>query len=489
MNRVLVTGGSGFIGSHVVDALAEAGIEPRIYDLRESPHHEPGSVDTAIGDLCDREGLERAMEGCDAVIHLAASADVGIVLDDPVGAEEANSRGTLTVLEAARSTGISRVVYGSTIWVYGESGDGIVDEATLLGLPKHLYTATKLAGEMYCTSYAELYGLDCTILRFGIPYGPRGRPATVIPIFVRKALAGEPLTLAGDGMQTRRFVYVEDIADGVVRATLEPSAVNGVYNLSSDETVTIRDLAETVREVLGEVEIVYGPGRTGDFDGAQISNQRARADLGWEASTPMKIGVERYLSWLQAEQEAEAVAVAPEAVAVAPVATAEQPAGARPTPAPTRALTGPSRVRRSGPAAKRAGVNLAHWLTGPAAVAAFACAVGTIVPYLLAKRLDEFDITQAHAIGFTTIFATLICLSAAHAASARDLRKGALIGWLIFGYTALFVLPWPKGRLDLALPEVQSLLMSAVGTVLALCIAAIVNRRRALLSPAPEDVV
>jgi UDP-glucose 4-epimerase len=217
MTRILVTGGSGFIGSHVVDKLAEAGFEPRIYDLRPSPHHEPGTVDTVVGDLFDEEPLRAAMEDCDAVVHLAAYADVGVVAEQPVDAEECNSRGTLAVLEAARATG-TRVVYGSTIWVYSASGEGVIDEDSPIGLPDHLYTASKLAGEMCCTSYAELYDVPCTILRFGIPYGPRARPSAVIPIFVSKALEGEPLTIAGDGLQTRRFIYVEDLADGVVAA-------------------------------------------------------------------------------------------------------------------------------------------------------------------------------------------------------------------------------------------------------------------------------
>src|SRR5207302_11363259 len=145
-------------------------------------------------------------------------ADVGHVQADPVGAERANARATAAVLEAARNAGVKRVVYGSTIWVYSDCPESDVDEDTRLAHPGHLYTAAKLAGEMYCRSYAELYGLDYTILRFGIPYGPRARDATVVAVFVKKALAGEPLTVAGSGAQTRQFVYVKDLADGVVRA-------------------------------------------------------------------------------------------------------------------------------------------------------------------------------------------------------------------------------------------------------------------------------
>ena len=175
------------------------------------------------------------MRGCDVVVHLAAAADVDARGGRPTEAEERNARGTLNVLEAARRAGVGRVVYASTIWVYSDTERRLLEESLPLRPPAHLYTATKLAGELYCHSYHELYGLEYTILRFGIPYGPRARPAAVIPAFVARALAGEPLVVAGDGRQSRRFVYVEDLADGVVRA-LAPVAANRVYNLVGSRT-------------------------------------------------------------------------------------------------------------------------------------------------------------------------------------------------------------------------------------------------------------
>src|SRR5207302_10870836 len=128
------------------------------------------------------------------------------------------------------------------------------------------YTSTKLAGELYCKAYQELYGIEYTILRFGIPYGPRAREAAVIPAFVGKALRGEALTLAGDGGQSRRFVYVEDLADGVALG-LNDVAGNRIYNLASDENVTIKQIAERVQELIGDVETVYTPARPGDLGG------------------------------------------------------------------------------------------------------------------------------------------------------------------------------------------------------------------------------
>ncbi|MHB8657784.1 MAG: NAD-dependent epimerase/dehydratase family protein [Solirubrobacteraceae bacterium] len=312
--RVLVTGGSGFIGSHVVDKLRARGHEPVIYDLRPSPWHQPGSVDTVLGSITDREALERALHSCDAVAHLAAVADVNDVHAEPEDAERVNARGTVAVLEACRRAGVKRVVYASTIWVYSDCEPEAVDEDTLLPPPSHLYTSTKLAGELYCKSYQELYGIDYTILRFGIPYGPRAREAAVIPAFVGKAFRGEPLTLAGDGGQSRRFVYVEDLADGVALG-LEDVATNRVYNLASDENVTIRQIAETVQQLIGDVEIVYTPARPGDFGGKVVCSARALRELGWSAATPFHEGVRRYVEW---RREQAAQSAAREAGAVIP---------------------------------------------------------------------------------------------------------------------------------------------------------------------------
>ncbi|MGC9221410.1 MAG: NAD-dependent epimerase/dehydratase family protein [Solirubrobacteraceae bacterium] len=303
--KVLVTGGAGFIGSHVVDKLRAHGHEPVIYDLRRSPWPEHRDAATVIGQITDGQALAAALGGCDAVAHLAAVADVNDVHAEPADAEQVNARGTATVLEAARRAGLRRVVYASTIWVYSDTDDTVVSESTLLPPPAHLYTATKLAGELYCKSYQELYGLSYTILRFGIPYGPRAREAAVIPAFVNRAFAGQPLTLSGDGMQTRRFVYVEDLAEGVV-AGLGDIAENRVYNLASDEDVTIKQIAEIVGEIVGNTEIVYGPARPGDLGSKMVLSDRAREELGWTASTPFREGVRRYVAWRreQASQNA-----------------------------------------------------------------------------------------------------------------------------------------------------------------------------------------
>ena len=295
---VLVTGGAGFIGSHVVDILTASGYAPRVFDLVPPPP-ENGHVEWVVGDLLDRTALSRAMHGCDAVIHLAAVADVGLVTADPASADAVNVRGTHHALETARLAGIERFVFASTIWVYGgANGNGrALDEDTPLVLPTHFYTATKLAGEMYCRSYAELYGLQQTILRFGIPYGPRARPAAVVPTFVERARAGEPLLIAGDGLQSRQFVYVEDLAEGIV-AALRDSAPTGVYNLVGDETTSIRTIAEHVRELVADVPIIHVEGRKADLQPRRASAERAARDLNWRARTSFSEGVRSYVGWL-----------------------------------------------------------------------------------------------------------------------------------------------------------------------------------------------
>ena len=306
--RVLVTGGAGFIGSHVVDKLQAGGHQPRIFDLVASPHHD--EVETVLGDLCDPAAVARALDGCDAVLHLAAVADVDQVARDPAQADRVNVRGTKTLLDAARAAQLSRFVYASTIWVYGDAaGPSAVDEDAPLGLPKHVYTATKIAGEMYTTSYGELYGLEWTILRFGIPYGPRARPTAVVPAFTAKALSGQPLTIAGDGTQSRRFVYVEDLAEGCV-AALAPVAANRVYNLVGRENTSVRAIARAVRDVVGDVPIVHVEGRAGDLHGGNVSGERAARELGWEPGTAFVDGVRRYVDWVTASASAPMAATA-----------------------------------------------------------------------------------------------------------------------------------------------------------------------------------
>lgn len=301
--RVLVTGGSGFIGSHVVDKLRNRGVRVRVFDMVMPTFR--NDIEFYHGSLLDLENLRMAMSGIDAVYHLAAVADVKDVYEDPHYAESINVRGTINILEAARKSKLMRVIYGSTTWVYSEVTEEYVDEQTPLRAPSHLYTATKIASEYYCQSYSKLYDLPVTILRYGIPYGPRARDGGVVSIFVRRALAGEPLTIAGDGLQFRKFVYVEDLAEGNVLA-LKPVAQDKIYNLEGSEKVTIKQIAETIEKLIANVRIQYVPPRPGDFSGKEVSSQRAKSELGWEPMVCFEDGLRRYIGWYRAREESRA---------------------------------------------------------------------------------------------------------------------------------------------------------------------------------------
>jgi len=460
--RVLVTGGAGFIGSHVVDKLRAAGHEPRIFDLRPSPHHEPGEVDTYIGDLLDVDALGDAMRGCDAVAHLAASADVGIVANQPVEAEALNARGTLNVLEAARQAGVDRVVYASTIWIYSDGCGTEVDEDTTVGLPSHLYTATKLAGEMYCKSYSELYDVEFTILRFGIPYGPRARPAAVIPAFVRKALDGEPLTIAGAGDQSRRFVYVEDLAEGVAEA-LRPVAANRVYNLVSDRDVSIKEIAHTVRELVGDVEVVHTEARAADFGGVVVCGKRAARELGWEARTPFEEGVRRYIDWYRADARNGASAE--------PAANGAPVPAVRPAPAPAR----------------RTAAGLATVARASLPAGLFVGVLGMMAAYLVAVHRVGMGWDDARTVGMT--IAVGLGLYLASRLNIDAVWKGAILAlcWAVAGaYLIATLVPWTRSLFSLTKPDVVTVLLGVAGAGFGIALMAaalrLVRARRAVES-------
>ena len=298
--KILVTGGSGFIGSHVVDKLRDKGVNVRVYDGLMPNYRD--DIEFYQGSILDITSLSFALNGIDAIFHLAAVANVKDVFERPHYSEQINVRGTINVLEAARRSNIQRVIFGSTVWVYSEAKEDLVDETTALNAPEHLYTATKLAGEYYCQSYSKLYGLDITILRYGIPYGPRARDEAVIPIFVRKALNGEPLTIAGDGSQYRKFIYVEDLAEGNV-AALQGIAKNKTYNLEGDEKISIKQIAITIQKIIGDVQIEYTPPRPGDFSGIEVSNELAKKELGWRPKVNFEEGLRRYIEWYKQREE------------------------------------------------------------------------------------------------------------------------------------------------------------------------------------------
>ena len=296
--QIAVTGGGGFIGSHVVDRLVRAGHRVRVIDV--SPQWRNPAADYHAVDLFDEPGLGRSLAGCGAVFHLAGASDVNVVAADPVSAVRLNVEGTARVLDAARGCGCGRVLLASTVWVYGSAvGPRDLAEDAPMDLRRagHVYVSTKLAAELLVHSYREMYGQQFTILRYGIPYGPRMRDALVVARFVRAALESRPITIAGTGEQQRSYVYVEDLADAHVRA-LAPAAANQVLALEGGTPVSVREIADTVRELIRAVPVEHVPARTADYQGVSVSNRAAKELLDWSPETEFASGVRRYVDWL-----------------------------------------------------------------------------------------------------------------------------------------------------------------------------------------------
>jgi UDP-glucose 4-epimerase len=305
--NVAVTGGSGFIGSHVVDKLVDAGHTVRVLDGSQ-PHR--ADVQWQPVDITRLSQVIGALQGCDAVFHLAAMANVNDIARMPAESVDLNIMGTATILEAARIAGNMHVVLASTVWVYEASDLKDVDESTPLSPTgvSHLYMAEKIASEMLAISYGKLYNFPTTVLRYGIPYGPRMREELVMPIFIKKAINGEPLTIAGDGLQYRNFIYVEDLADAHVRVL--DRAATGIFNLEGPREVAIIELAEAVnRAVPTSAGIVRTEARGGDYQGRVVSRQRAFDVLGWEPVTQFEQGFEQTLNWVLGKWSEQLAAV------------------------------------------------------------------------------------------------------------------------------------------------------------------------------------
>jgi UDP-glucose 4-epimerase len=295
--RIAITGGSGFIGSHVVDRMMASGYETMVLDIR--PPHQPDVAFRDV-DVLDLAALVQATRDCDVVFHLAGVSDASDALARPVSAVQVNVAGTGNVFEASRRNGVSRTVLASTAWVYaGAQGDVPIDEEAPFHLPSagHIYTSSKITEELIAHNYNELYGTPFTILRYGDAYGPRMPENFVIPQFVRQSLRGESITVHGDGSQFRNYVYVADLADAHVLA-LSSEAENEVFNLKGPEPITIRRVAEAIQAMF-EVPfaIEYGELSPGDYTGRVISGDKAKRVLGWEARTSFTDGLRRYADW------------------------------------------------------------------------------------------------------------------------------------------------------------------------------------------------
>src|SRR5881396_1576982 len=304
MAKIVVTGGSGFIGSHVVDALVNAGHKVTVVDYRVQPHRSDVCFENV--DLMDLSSVLAATRDAEHIFHLAAVSNVNYAYKYPVYTTALNVVGTANVMEAARLNGAQRVYLASTVWVYNGSPNGApngraLDESIPFYLDGagHIYTSTKMASEMICHNYSQLYNVPFTVLRYGIPYGPRMREELLIPIFIRKALSNAPLTVSGKGEQYRNFVYIRDMAEAHVLA-MQDTAANQTYNLEGSRKVTVLEVAEGIRKILGEtVKIEFVPRRPGDFGGNEVSAEKARRELGWHPQVGFEDGLRTTVEWFR----------------------------------------------------------------------------------------------------------------------------------------------------------------------------------------------
>lgn len=286
--RLVVTGGAGFLGSHVADHLAERGHDVAVFDQAPSARHR-----TIVGDLLDPDRVSAAFDGADAVCHLGAVGDVYLAAERPSLAGAVNVTGTANVCEAALREGVGRVVVASTWEVYGRPRYQPMDEEHPCE-PDHPYNITKLAGERIAVAYARLKGVGVIALRLGTAYGTRMRSNSVFQVFVRRALCGEPITIQGSGQQGRQFTHARDIARAF-EAALTRGQVAAAYNIVAERMVTIRELAEIVTRSF-PTQVTYGPPRPGDVPSATVTSASAERELDWRSAVDLEAGLQEIVA-------------------------------------------------------------------------------------------------------------------------------------------------------------------------------------------------
>lgn len=305
--RALVTGGAGFIGSHLVDRLLGDGANVVVLDdlSTGSEHNINAAADLVVGDVCDSDLLRRCAPGVEVIFHLAARKSVARSVEQPLDTDRVNTGGTLAVLVAAHEAGIRRVVSSSSSSVYGGAEVRPTPES-VVPAPRSPYAVSKLAAEHYCRVFHELHGITAVSLRYFNVYGPRQLPsgpyAAVIPAFIAALRRGEAPEVHGDGLQSRDFTYVDDVvAANLAAAVAEPTRCGGrAYNVAGGSEITLLDLLGHVETAIGQSVLPrFSPARAGDVRHSCADLAAAARDLGWSPQTSMAEGMARTVAWFE----------------------------------------------------------------------------------------------------------------------------------------------------------------------------------------------
>ncbi|MEE2792835.1 MAG: NAD-dependent epimerase/dehydratase family protein [Acidobacteriota bacterium] len=309
MATYLVTGGAGFIGSHLVEALVARGEKVRVVDSLVTGRRENlgqvAGVDLTVGDLADSAVADHVVKGIDYVVHLAATPSVSRSIEDPIGSHKDNVAVTLSLLSAAKRHRVRRVVFASSSAIYGNTAT-VPSGEDLKPDPLSPYALQKLIGEQYGKLFQKLYGLDTVVLRYFNVFGPRQDSFSpysgVISIFSRCLIEGRQPVIYGDGEQTRDFTYVDNVIDGTLRACTAPKASGEVINVSCGDRVTLNVLFELMRQFSGvEVRPKFAELRPGEVRHSQADISRAKALLGYQPVVAFREGLRRTIEWYQAQ--------------------------------------------------------------------------------------------------------------------------------------------------------------------------------------------
>lgn len=316
--NVLVTGGAGFIGSHLVQRLLQLGCEVSVIDDLNafySPELKRANLASIreraeIGfnecDICDSKQVFDFVERRrpEMIVHLAARAGVRPSLEDPLLYEKVNVGGTVVLLEAARSFGVRKFVFASSSSIYGIADHVPFNEEDAVQLPISPYAATKIAGEKMCYTYAHLYGISMVCLRFFTAYGPRQRPDLAIRKFTWMIDRGEPIPVFGDGSNGRDYTYVDDVVDGIVRASQHDCSYD-VFNLGNAHPVDLSTVIRTIESCLGKTASIRRlPLQPGDVPITYADISKAQRVLGYRPTTSFQQGIEKFVSWYQSTKVA-----------------------------------------------------------------------------------------------------------------------------------------------------------------------------------------